>query len=127
MLQKFLKIKKQQKNREPSFDSVMAVVSETFHMDAEEIISKTRRRDVVMARQMVCLICREVTDLSYSYIGLMTGGRDHSTVIHAHKTMKAYVHMTNNGHYIYPDLNHKYVVIMKKFKKFKDDNIHKDI
>ena len=87
----------------PSFDSVMAVVAEVFDMSAEDIISKTRRRDIVIARQMVCLICREVTDLSYKYIGYFVGGRDHSTVIHGHNTMKEQVsQVSQNGEYINP-------------------------
>jgi|10_taG_2_1085330.scaffolds.fasta_scaffold98562_2 chromosomal replication initiator protein len=102
----------------PSFESVIAVVSEVFDLSVEQIISKTRKRNIVIARQMVCLICRELTDLSYKYIGLIIGGRDHSTVIHAVNTMRDLVNLNSKeGECINPELRAKYDAIKKHFKK----------
>src|SRR5690606_12688890 len=48
----------------------------------EEITSKSRRFDIVMARCMICHFARKYTKMTLTEIGIALGGRDHSTVIY---------------------------------------------
>ena len=45
--------------------------------------AKTRKKEIVIARQIAMYLCKLFTDHSLKTIGLHFGGRDHSTVIHA--------------------------------------------
>lgn len=69
-------------------DLVIAVAAEYFAVSPEEIISASRSRPLVNARQMAMYLCRELTDLSLPKIGERFGGRDHSTVVHAMHKIK---------------------------------------
>ena len=57
--------------------------AELFEVTPAEILSKTRRRPVWLARSAAMCVACEKTTLSLKAIGLYFGGRDHSTVIHA--------------------------------------------
>ncbi|MGF7186437.1 chromosomal replication initiator protein [Desulfitispora alkaliphila] len=57
-----------------------------FHgLKLEELKSKKRTRNVSYPRQIAMYLCRELTDYSLPKIGEEFGGRDHTTVIHAHE------------------------------------------
>ena len=49
---------------------------------------KRRSRSIARPRQMAMALCKELTNKSYPEIGDAFGGRDHTTVIHAVKTVK---------------------------------------
>lgn len=51
-------------------------------MTLEEITSKSRRFDIVMARCMICYFTRKHTKMTLAEIGDALGGRDHSTVLY---------------------------------------------
>jgi chromosomal replication initiator protein len=59
-------------------------------MDVPEtdIVSAKRGRRVVYARQIAMYLCRELTDLSLPAIAQGFGGRDHTTVLHAHRQVR---------------------------------------
>jgi chromosomal replication initiator protein len=57
--------------------------------DLFEIDMDTRKRDVVQERQKAMFMALRFTRLSLAMIGSMCGGRDHATVLHAEKTVKA--------------------------------------
>jgi chromosomal replication initiator protein len=68
-------------------DVVNTVAS--FYGFSEEIIyEKTRRKEIVKARQIIMYILREDFNVSYPLIGQKLGGRDHTTVIHSHLKIK---------------------------------------
>jgi chromosomal replication initiator protein len=50
-------------------------------------VLKTRKQEVVIARQVAMYLAKELTNCSLKTIGLNFGGRDHSTVIHAYQTV----------------------------------------
>ncbi len=56
-----------------------------FGLEVDQLISRSRTRDLVHARQVGMYVCRELTDLSYPQIAKQFGGRDHTTVIHAYE------------------------------------------
>ena len=49
---------------------------------------KTRKQEIVNARQIAMYLTKELTNSSLKTIGLHFGGRDHSTVIHAYQTVE---------------------------------------
>ncbi len=60
---------------------IIKVVSEYYNLSKQQITSKTRTKNVAMARHISIYLCRKLLDLSYIKIGEEFGGRDHSTVI----------------------------------------------
>ncbi|MCR4440567.1 MAG: chromosomal replication initiator protein DnaA [Peptococcaceae bacterium] len=64
-------------------------VAEQFGLRLEDFKSKRKTRNVAFPRQVAMYICRELTDLSLPKIGEEFGGRDHTTVIHAHEKISA--------------------------------------
>ncbi len=62
---------------------ILDATAEMFDFSLDELRGKSRRRPLVIARQIGMYVCREMTDLSYPAIAREYGGRDHTTVIHA--------------------------------------------
>jgi len=75
-------------NKEISIDYIQKVVSEYFGLSIEEMNSKTRKRNIVQARQLAMYFSKEHTRASLTTIGLQCGNKDHATVLHACKTVK---------------------------------------
>jgi len=73
--------------RELSIESIQKIVCEYFNIAIEKLSEKTRKREVVQARQIAMYYAKEYTKSSLKTIGLHFGGRDHSTVIHALHTV----------------------------------------
>jgi chromosomal replication initiator protein len=71
--------------------TIMAVTAEYFGVTVEEITGPSRNRALSTARQMAMYLCRELTDLSLPRIGEKFGGRDHTTVLHAERKVKALI------------------------------------
>ena len=59
-----------------------------FNLDIESLHSKTRKRNVVQARQLAMFFSKKYTKNSLSTIGSQIGQRDHATVLHACKTVE---------------------------------------
>jgi chromosomal replication initiator protein len=57
----------------------------------EELLAQDRRPKVALARQIAMYLARELTDESLPAIGREFGGRNHSTVMHAHRRIQASV------------------------------------
>ena len=68
---------------------IMAATAEYFGLTMEDLCGSSRSRMLVTARQTAMYLCRELTDLSLPKIGQMFGGRDHTTVIHADRKIRA--------------------------------------
>jgi chromosomal replication initiator protein len=58
-------------------------VAKYFGISRQEILGASRRRDVLLPRQVLMYLARETTTLSLPQIGAACGGRDHTTVLHA--------------------------------------------
>lgn len=67
---------------------IVKVVADFFNLEEKEIYEKTRRKEIVKARQVVMYILREDFNISYPLIGQKLGGKDHTTVIHSHLKIK---------------------------------------
>lgn len=66
-----------------TIETIMDHTSEVFDIPNDQLRAKTRKKDVVRARQVAMFLSKHLTSHSLVTIGLHFGGRDHSTVIHA--------------------------------------------
>lgn len=78
-----------------SIPEVVKIVSDFYNIDEQSIYEKTRRKEIVRARQMVMYLLREDFNVSYPLIGQKLGGKDHTTVIHSCTKIKN--ELKNNG------------------------------
>jgi len=69
-------------------DAIQKMVAEYYDLPADLLRAKTRRQEVVTARQAAMYLAKEMTNCSLKTIGLHFGGRDHSTVIHAYQSVE---------------------------------------
>jgi chromosomal replication initiator protein len=83
MIDKFVK----NTAREVSIDYIQKVVCDYFDLPIELMKSKTRKREVVQARQIAMYFAKQLTKSSLANIGAHCGGKDHATVLHACKTV----------------------------------------
>ncbi len=67
-----------------TIETIQKTVAEYYGIQMNELLSKKRHKQVVFPRQVAMYLCRHLTDASYPQIGDQFGGRDHSTVLHAH-------------------------------------------
>ena len=70
-----------------SIDRIQEIVSNEFEIPSDLLRSKTRKREIVEARQVAMYLCTEFTTLTLKAIGLQFGGRDHATVIHSRESI----------------------------------------
>ncbi|MFN9582446.1 MAG: chromosomal replication initiator protein DnaA [Bacteroidota bacterium] len=73
--------------REISIEFIQKLVCDYFTIPVELVKSKTRKREIVQARQISMFYAKDLTKSSLKTIGMHFGGRDHSTVIHASQTV----------------------------------------
>ena len=71
-----------------TIDQIQRLVCEYFGIPEDLVRAKTRKREVVQARQIAMYFCKRLTQHSLKTIGLHFGGRDHSTVIHANQSVE---------------------------------------
>lgn len=67
-----------------TIELIQDIVSGHFKIKLEDLSAKKRTRNVAYPRQIAMYLCRELTETSLPKIGEIFGGRDHTTVIHAH-------------------------------------------
>jgi chromosomal replication initiator protein len=72
---------------EVGIDFIQKSVSEYYTISIEDLKAKTRKKEIVVARQVAMYFAKEFTNHSLKSIGYHFGGRDHSTVIHAIQTV----------------------------------------
>ncbi|MEW2396505.1 chromosomal replication initiator protein DnaA [Streptomyces sp. NPDC046862] len=69
--------------------AIMAATADYFGLTVEDLCGTSRGRALVTARQIAMYLCRELTDLSLPKIGAQFGNRDHTTVMHADRKIRA--------------------------------------
>ncbi len=74
-------------SREITIDYIQKVISDYFNVPLELLNSKTRKREIVQARQLAMYFSKKLTKSSLATIGLQCGNKDHATVLHACKTV----------------------------------------
>jgi chromosomal replication initiator protein len=70
------------KPKEITSSLIINVVAEQFGVRPDEITSKKRNAEIVIPRQVVMFLCRELTTMPYKSIGNILGKKDHTTIMH---------------------------------------------
>ena len=78
-----------------TIEEIQRVVADHFGIPDDLLRAKTRKQEIVNARQIAMYLAKELTNSSLKTIGLHFGGRDHSTVIHAYQTIEDSIHLDN--------------------------------
>ena len=73
---------------EVNIDYIQKSICEFFKVTLDEVKSKSRKKELVVPRQVGIYLAKNYTMLSLKTIGLYFGGRDHSTVIHSVETVE---------------------------------------
>ncbi len=73
--------------REITVDYITKVVCDYFSLTPDSLYYKTRKREIVQARQIAMYFSKNLTKSSLAAIGSQIGGKDHATVLHACRTV----------------------------------------
>ncbi len=90
-------------------EDIQKIVSDVFDVSEEQVRGKTRKQEIVIARQTAMYLTKELTQLPLKTIGSHFGGRDHSTVIYACQIIAE--HLANDDRF-----REKYDRIKKKIE-----------
>lgn len=88
MAKRVLKDMVKESHTQISIESIQNYVCDYFGIDTNKVREKTRKQEIVEARQIAMYLSKKFTKSSLKTIGLHFGGRDHSTVIHAISTVE---------------------------------------
>jgi hypothetical protein len=73
------------KSGSPTIGSIQRATCEVYEVERGDILSARRSGHLIIPRHVSMYLAKEMTGLSYPQIARATGGRDHSTAIHAHR------------------------------------------
>ncbi len=73
--------------QEVSIDYILQVIADYYHIEEDSILSNTRKREIVQARQIAMYFSKQLTKTSLKSIGAQLGNKDHATVLHACRTV----------------------------------------
>jgi len=75
------------RRKDISIEEIQRVVCEYYDIPDDLLRGKSRKKEIALARQIAMYLSKEMTHYSLKSIGLHFGGRDHTTVIHAIRTI----------------------------------------
>ena len=90
-----------------TIEEIQRIVCEYLDIEEDLVRAKTRKREVVRARQIAMYYSKQLTQHSLKTIGLHFGGRDHSTVIHANNTVEDQMETDNQFHNMVEEIGRK--------------------
>jgi len=96
-------------NRQITVENIQKTVADYFKIKVSDLFSKKRTRLIVRPRQIAMWLAKQLTSLSYPAIGSAFGGRDHTTVLHAVRTIDELRSRDN-------ELNHDVHVLLQVLK-----------
>lgn len=96
LAKKVLKSFVKSSSKEITISSIQKMVCDFYNIQYDKLLEKTRKREVVQARQITMYLAKQFTKNSLKTIGEHFGGRDHTTVIHSCQTVKDLMD-TDNG------------------------------
>ena len=68
-------------------DNIIRLVCSRYGISVEDFLSRKRNQEIAYPRKIAMYLVREMTDISLASIGESFGGRDHTTVLHAWRTI----------------------------------------
>jgi chromosomal replication initiator protein len=74
--------------RDVTVESIQKTICDYYHIKLTDLKAKRRTKNIALPRQVAMYLCRKHTEISFPGIGDKFGGRDHSTVIHASRTIE---------------------------------------
>ena len=74
--------------KEISISLIQKTTSEYYGIKLNNLLSKKRTKNIVLARQVAIYLCRELTEHSFPEIGDIFGGKDHTTIMHSYNKIK---------------------------------------
>jgi len=74
--------------KEISINLIQKITSEYYGIKLNNLLSKKRTKNIVLARQVAIYLSRELTDHSFPEIGGAFGGKDHTTIMHSFNKIK---------------------------------------
>lgn len=92
---------------EVGIDYIQKTVSDYFHVNQDDLKAKTRKKEIVIARQVAMYFSKDYTNHSLKSIGYHFGGRDHSTVIHALQSVNDMIDTDSKFRYSVDELKKK--------------------
>ncbi len=78
-------------SRQLTIEDIKQEVSAYYNQPVELLSAKTRKHEVVLARQMCMFLAKNLTQMSLKSIGMHFGGRDHTTVLHSCQQIVNYI------------------------------------
>ena len=96
-----------------TIEEIQRVVCEFLGIPEDLVRAKTRKQEIVNARQIAMYLTKELTNDSLKTIGLHFGGRDHSTVIHAYQTIEDSIKVDSKQKSIVQQLRSKLELLMR--------------
>ncbi|GBD34122.1 Chromosomal replication initiator protein DnaA [bacterium HR34] len=75
-------------NGKATLEKIIKVTAEMYDVKESDILSNTRKKEIVKPRQIVMFLLREELKMSYPLIGRKLNGKDHTTVMHACKKIE---------------------------------------
>jgi chromosomal replication initiator protein len=70
------------------FKQIIQSVADFYDVNGQDLLSRSRRKDIVRPRQIAMFLMREELQASFPGIGNQLGGRDHSTAMHAYEKIR---------------------------------------
>ncbi len=71
-----------------TIETLQETVASHYNIASDLMRARTRKKEIVVPRQVAMYLCKHLTDSSLKTIGLHFGGRDHTTVIHSYQTVE---------------------------------------
>lgn len=96
-------------NRQITVENIQKTVADYFKIKVADLYSKKRTRQIARPRQVAMWLAKNLTSQSYPSIGEAFGGRDHTTVLHAVRTIESLRSKDN-------ELNHDVHVLLQVLK-----------
>ena len=91
-----LKSLKGTSNSQLSISKIQDEVAKFYHIQLKDLKGKKRVKTIVVPRQIAMYLAREMTESSLPKIGAEFGGKDHTTVIHAHEKISQLMKSDSN-------------------------------
>ncbi len=74
--------------REFTVEEIQRLICKHFNVNLGDLKSKRRLKNIILPRHIAMYLCRKHTSMPSAFIGFKFGGRDHSTVVHALKSLR---------------------------------------
>ena len=108
LAQKIVQNYVKQTKKNYSVKMIQEIVGKYFNIEVEDLQSKSRKRNIVQARQFAMYFAKKITNKPYAEIGKQIGNRNHATVLHACKTIDNLKKLDKDINRFYKDLEVKF-------------------